>query len=75
MNIISNHKFSKFIINSDFKSVLQDLEDKNITPLITRLWNKMNTLSKNNSIIVTWLPSNIGIHENERVDKAAKKHS
>ena len=31
---------------------------------------KMNTLLKNNSIILIWIPSHIGIHGNERVYKA-----
>ena len=76
MNIIANHKSSKFIIYSDSKSVLQALQSKNSsTPLITRLLDKMNTLSKNNSIILTWIPSHIGIQGNERADRAAKKHS
>ena len=45
MNIIANHKSSKFIIYSDSKSVLQALQSKNSsTPLITRLLDKMNTL-------------------------------
>ena len=74
MNIIANHKSSKFIIYSDSKSVLQTLQSKNSsTPLITRLLDKMNTLSKNNSIILTWIPSHIGIQGNERADRAAKK--
>ena len=73
MNIIANHKSSKFI-NSDSKSVLQALQSKNSsTPLITRLLDKMNTLSKNNSIILTWIPSHIGLQGNERADRAAKK--
>ena len=73
MNIIANHKSSKFIIYSDSKSVLQALQSKDSTPLITRLLDKMNTLSKNNSIILIWIPRHIGIQGNERADKAAKK--
>ena len=33
----------------------------------------MNTLSKNNSIILTWILDPIGIQGNERADKAAKR--
>ena len=74
MNIIANHKSSKFIIYSDSTSVLQALQSKDSsTPLITRLLDKMNTLSKNNSIILTWIPDHIGIQGNERADRAAKK--
>ena len=74
MNIIANHKSSKFIIYSDSKSVLQALQSKDSsTPLITRLLDKINTLSKSNSIIFTWIPSHIGIQGNERADRAAKK--
>ena len=74
MNIIANHKSSKFIIYSDSKSVLQAIQSKDSsTPLIIRLLDKMNTLSKNNSIILTWIPSHIGIQGNERVDRAEKK--
>ena len=38
---------------------------------ITKLLNKMNTLSKNNNIILTWIPSYIGIHGNKKTDKTA----
>ena len=76
MNHITNHKSSKFIFYSDSKSVLKALQSKDSsTPLITILLDKMNTLSKNNSIILTWIPSHIGIQGNERADRAAKKHS
>ena len=34
----------------------------------------MNTLSKNNSIILTWIPNHIGIWGNEKA-KLQKKHS
>ena len=75
MNIIANHKSSEFI-DSDSKSVLQARQSKNSsTPLITKLLDKMNILSKNNSIILTWIPSHIGIQGNERADRAEKKHS
>ena len=73
-NIIVNHKSSKFIIYSDSKSVLQALQSKDSSTLITRLLDKMNTLSKNNSIILAGIPSHIGIQGNERADRAAKKH-
>ena len=47
MNIIANHKSFKFLTHVHPKSVLQALQNKNIsTPLITRLVDKMNTLSK-----------------------------
>ena len=74
MNIIANHKSTKFILYSDSKSVLQALQSKDSsTPLITRLLDKMNALSKNNSIILTWIPSHIGIQGNEKADKVEKK--
>ena len=74
MNIIANHKFSKFIIYSDSKSVLQALQSKDSsTPLITRLLDKMNTLSKNNNIILTWIPSHIGIQGKWKGKKSCKK--
>ena len=75
MNIIANHKASKFIIYTDSKSVLLALQNRDTSsPLITKLLNKLNTLSKNN-IIFTWMPSHIGIQGNEKADKAAKKSS
>ena len=36
MNIIVNHKSSKFIIHADSKSVLQALHNKNISTLLIR---------------------------------------
>ena len=74
MNIIANHKASKFIIYTDSKSVLLALQNRDTSsPLITKLLNKLNSLSKNNNIIFTWIPSHIGIQGNEKADKAAKK--
>ena len=74
MNIIANHKASKFIIYTDSKSVLLALQNRDTSsPLITKLLNKLNTLSKNNNIIFTWIQSHIGIQGNEKADKAAKK--
>ena len=74
MNIVANHKASKFIIYTDSKSVLLALQNRDTSsPLITKLLNKLNTLSKNNNIIFTWIPSHISIQGNEKADKAAKK--
>ena len=74
MNIIANYKASKFIIYTDSKSVLLGLQNRDTSSLlITKLLSKLNTLSKNNNIIFTWIPSHIGIQGNEKADKAAKK--
>ena len=73
MNIIANHKSSKFIIYSDSKSMLLTLQNKDTsTPLITKLLNKMNILSKNNNIILTWIPSHIGFIERKGQTKLQK---
>ena len=73
MNIIAIHKSFKIIIYKNSKSVFLALQNKDTsTPLITKLLNKMNTLSKS-TIILTWLLCHISIHGNERSDKAAKK--
>ena len=45
MNIIPNHIASKFIIYTDSKSGLLQNRDTS-SPLITKLLNKLNTLSK-----------------------------
>ena len=71
MNIIANHKSSKFIIYLNSKSVFLVLQNKDTSyPLIIKLINKMNTLSPNNNIILTWILNYIGIYGNERADKA-----
>ena len=47
MNIITNHKSSKFVIYSDSKSILFALQYKNISnSLIKKLINEMNTFQK-----------------------------
>ena len=67
INIVVNHKSSK--------SFLLALQNKDTsTPFIAKILNKMNTLSKNN-ILLTWIPSHIGIHGNEDRQSYKKKHS
>ena len=74
MNITANHKSPKFIIYTDSKSVLLTLQNNNTsTPLVTKLLNKINTISQNTSIILAWIPSHIYVHRNERANKATKK--
>ena len=76
-NIKANQKSSKFIIYLDTKSVLlAQLKKDTLTFLITKLQNKMNTLSINKSIILSLIPSHIDMYRNKKTDKAAtKKHS
>ena len=63
MNIIANHKSSKFIIYSDSKSVFQALQSKNSsTPLITRLLDKMNTLKTIASFLIGY-PATLAYRE------------
>ena len=69
------HK-TKFIIYSDSKSVLWVQQNKDTsTPFITKFLNKMNPLSKNNSIILTWILNYVGIYGNKKANNATKKHS
>ena len=74
MNNIDNYKSSKFIIYSDFKSVLLALQNKDTsTPLITKLLNKVNTLSKNNSIVLTFEQTTLVCMEIKGLTKLQKK--
>ena len=75
MNIIANHKASKFIIYTDSKSVLLALQSRDTSsPLITKLLNKLNTLCKNN-IIFTWIPSHIWHPRKWKSRQSCKKSS
>ena len=76
MNIIANHKSSNFIIYSDSKSVLQAQQSKNSSiPLITRLLDKMNTLSKIIASFVLGYLATLVYREMKGQTKLQKKHS
>lgn len=72
--IISKKKqLNKSINFSDSKSILIELQNKNNgNPLLFKLINKINVLSKNRDIILCWVVSDIGIQGNEKADKATK---
>ena len=73
MNIIAEFKSSEFTIYSDSKSVLLARQNKDTSiPLCTKPLNQTNSLSKNNSLVLTWIPSHIGINEIEWI-KLKKK--
>ena len=55
-----DRKFCSSIIHKNYSNQFNSIRIKDTsTPLITRLLHKMNTLSKNKSIIITWIPSHI----------------
>jgi ribonuclease HI len=69
-----------FVIFSDSKSVLLSLMSNNVglktSPIILQIRKKYYDLSlKGFSIAFAWVPSHIGIHGNEVVDRAAKTAS
>ena len=41
--------------------------------MITKLLNRINTLTVNKDIIFCWIPGHISIHGNDRADKATKE--
>ena len=76
MNIIANHKFFKSIVYAHTKSFLLVLQNKyTSTPLIKNTLKQNEYTFQTNSIILTCIPSHVGILGNERADKAAKNHS
>ena len=72
-DIISMSKHKKFIIFSDSLSVLLSLRNKRFkNPLIIKLLWRWVSMSNSEQIIICWIPSHIGVRENERAGSAAK---
>ena len=75
LDLLDNcNSHDKFIIFSDSFSVLQALNhtpSKN--PQIQNILQKHHPISKYKTIVYCWIPSHIGIRNNERVDKKAKE--
>ena len=73
LNFIASNNNRNFIIFSDSLSVLQSLQNRNLSnPLVQQLLIKHHELSSNRNIIFCWLPSHVGIPGNEEADSAAK---
>ena len=69
LNIISRDKHNKFIIFSDSLSVLTSLENKKLeNPLIVKLLSRIDSMSRHKEIILSRIPSHIGVRGNERAD-------
>ena len=64
---------NKFIIFFDSLSVLKAMNHASSkNPQIQKLLEKCHELLANKEIVLCWIPSHIGIQENEMVDKQAK---
>ena len=62
-----------FILFSNSLSVLKAVNhSSSIKPQIQKLLEKCHKLLSNNEIVLCWIPSHIGIPENETVDHQAK---
>ena len=75
LDLVDNcNSHDKFIIFSDSFSVLQALNHTSSkNPQIQNILQKHHTISKYKTIVYCWIPSHIGIRNNERVDKKAKE--
>ena len=75
LDLVDNcNSHDKFIIFSDSFSVLQALNHTSSkNPHIQNILQKHHTISKYKTIVYCWIPSHIGIRNNERVDKKAKE--
>ena len=75
LDLVDNcNSHDKFIIFSDLFSVLQALNHTSSkNPQIQNILQKHHTISKYKTIVYCWIPSHIGIRNNERVDKKAKE--
>ena len=72
-NIISKDKHNKFIIFSDSLSVLTSRKNKKLeNSLIVKLLSRLVSMSSHKKIILSWIPSHIGVRGNERANSAAK---
>ena len=63
----------RFIVFSDSLSCLQALSNEIYSnPIVAVLLEKLSRLCESKQICFCWLPSHVGIHGNEKADKAAK---
>ena len=71
LDLVDNcNSIDKFIIFSDSFLVLQALNHTSSkNPQIQNILEKHHTISKYKTIVYCWIPSQIGIRNNEQVDK------
>ena len=75
LDLVDNcNSHDKFIIFSDSLSVLQALNHTSSkNQQIEKILQKHHTISKYKTRVYCWIPSHIGMRNNERVDKKSKR--
>ena len=74
LDLVDNcNSHDKFIIFSDSFSVLQTLNHTSSKNLQIQNILQKHTISKYKTLVYCWIPSHIGIRNNERVDKKVKE--